>query len=473
MARSKTIRPSRPWHFIVLSCFLVLVALTGGGARADIQSLAILRPASVLVVGFGFWTLRRNQFREFRVPFLLISTAFLIAAIHLIPLPPAIWNLLPGRALVAEVDRSVGLGPVWRPLSMVPSETWNALYALAVPLAVLVLAAQIARERRFQLLELFIGLGLASGLLGMLQVVGTPGGALYFYDVTNRESAVGLFSNRNHQAIFLACVFPMLAVYASSGINSVEQYRTRSWTAVAIGAVLVPLLLVTGSRTGLILGLLGLGSVPLLFDRPRLDRPSKRRHTKKITNYLVAGFAVLGLGTLTFLFSRAQAFERIIAPDQTDQIRLSIWGPIAQMAWKYFPVGSGIGSFAEVYQIDEPNSLLSPGYLNHAHNDWLELWMTGGVPAVALVAVAIAAWAMASVNAWRSKNFHKRDILFARLGSIILVLLAAGSVVDYPLRSPIMACFAVVAALWTSGRENAEPERRKNGGYLDHARLAP
>lgn len=473
MARSKTIRPSRPWPFIILCGFLILVSLTGGGARGDIQSLAILRPAAVLAAGYAFWGLKKSRFSEFRVPFLLMAATFLIVGLHLLPLPPSIWSQLPGRTLVAEVDRSIGLGLVWRPISMVPSETWNALYSLAVPLAVLVLTVQIGRERRFQLLNLFIALGLASGLLGMFQVVSTPGGVLYLYDVTNKESAVGLFSNRNHQAIFLACIFPMLAVYASSGIKSVEQFRMRSWIAIVAGAVLVPLLLVTGSRAGLILGLAGLGSVPLLFYRPHLDRPAKRRQTKKITLYAIAGFAVIGLGVLTFLFSRAQALERIIAPDQTDQIRLSFWGPIARMAWKYFPIGSGIGSFAEVYQIDEPNGLLGPTYLNHAHNDWLEAWMTGGLPAMVLVAAAIAAWIVASAKAWRSKDFRKRDILYARMGSTIIVLLAAGSVVDYPLRSPIIACFAVVVVLWANGQETVESDKRKNGGILEHAQLAP
>ena len=473
MARPKFPNRERPWPYIILCGFLGLVFLTGGGSRPDIQSLVLLRPVAVLVVTYGLWGLRRGHIRDFQFVLGMMTAIFLLVSAHLVPLPPSIWSHLPGRDLLVEVDRLAGLGSVWRPISMVPSATWNAFYSLFVPLAVLLLAVQITREQRFQLLLVFIVVGLASGLLGMLQVVGTPGGVLYLYNVTNSESAVGLFSNRNHQAILLACLFPMLAVYASSAIRTVEQHRTRSWIALVAGAVIIPLLLVTGSRAGLILGLLGIGSVPMLYRKPLLDRPAKRKNTKKITLYLAAGFFVIGLGTLTFLFSRAQAFERIIAPDQAEDIRLSIWAPIADMAWKYFPFGSGIGSFVEVYQIDEPLRLLVPSYLNHAHNDWLELYMTGGLPALLLTGITLVAWVRASAIAWRSPLFRQRDVLYSRLGSIILLILAGGSIGDYPLRAPILACFAVVAALWTNGRAPQEIKRGKNGGTLEHARLAP
>lgn len=449
-----------------------LVFLTGGGSRPDIQSLVLLRPVSVLVAAYGLWGLRKHHIRDYGFAFGMMAGIFLLVGLHLVPLPPAIWSQLPGRDLLVAVDRTAGLGSVWRPISMVPSATWNAFYSLFAPLAVLLLAVQVTREQRFQILLVFLAFGLASGLLGMLQVVGAPGGALYFYNVTNGESAVGLFSNRNHQAILLACLFPMLAVYASSGIRTVEQHRTRSWIALVAGAVIIPLLLVTGSRAGLILGLLGIASAPMLYRKPQFDRPAKRKNTKKITLYLAAGFFVIGLGTLTILFSRAQAFERIIAPDQAEDIRLAIWGPIADMAWKYFPFGSGIGSFVEAYQIDEPAHLLVPTYLNHAHNDWLELYMTGGLPALFLIGIAVAAWARAAARSWRFPQFRQRDVLYSRLGSVILFLLAAGSVGDYPLRAPILACFAIVAALWTNGRATQDMTLGKNGGTLEHARLA-
>ena len=453
-----------------------MVFLTGGGSRADIQSLVVLRPAAVLACGFGLWTLSRGHLRQYRFLFAFAGAIFFVVILHLVPLPPSVWGSLPGRELIVEIDRVAGLDKVWRPISMVPSATWNALYSLFVPLAVLLLGVQLSREERFQLLPVFIALGLLSGFIGLLQVVGDPDGPLYFYNITNNGSAVGLFSNRNHQAIFLACLFPMLSVFAFAGLKTVEQWRFRLWASIAAGAVLVPLLLVAGSRAGLLIGLFGLAAVPLLYRKPVFERPAKRKGRRINLTYIFAAVGVVALGLLTILFARAQAFERLIALDQVEDLRLSVWGPIAQMSWKYFPIGSGVGSFVDIYQIDEPLGLLTPSYVNHAHNDWLEVFMTAGAIGLGLLAVALMAWARASYLAWRMASAGGRDASYARMASWVVLMMALGSVGDYPLRVPSITCFFIVAALWLFG-ERGKPNKpdmtgSNRDGSPDESRLA-
>jgi O-antigen ligase len=440
--------------FWLLIAFIAFTFLTGGGSRADIQSLIILRPLAVIACGVALLRLRWEQVTAHRFLFGMAAAVFTLVGLHLIPLPPSLWSLLPGRGIIAEIDKVAGLGSVWRPLSMVPSATWNALYALFVPLAVLLLGVQIEREDRFRLLIAILGAGFATGLVGMLQVLGAGDGPLYFYNVTNNGLAVGLFANRNHQGIFLACLFPVLAVFACAGIKTEEQGRFRLGLAIAASVVLVPLLLVTGSRAGLILGVVGLLSVPLLYRKSELLR-SKKAKVRRFNLPVVAGAVlVMALGALTMLMSRAEALQRLLASDKSDD-RLLVWPYIAEIAWKYFPVGSGIGSFIEVYRIDEPYALLSPIYTNHAHNDWLELYMTAGLAGLALLAVVIFAFAKATHRAWRSAPAKSRETMFARLGSILLVMIALGSIGDYPLRTPSLACIWVIAALWLSPARRA------------------
>jgi O-antigen ligase len=453
----------REYPFWALIIFLVLVFFTGGGSRADIQSLIILRPAAVVFVGIGLWGLKWDHVNAYRFLFAVTAAIFALLLLHLIPLPPSIWKAIPGRALAAEIDRVAEFGDVWRPISLVPSATWNAFYALFVPLAVLILAVQVTREQRFQLLPVIIGLGLFSGFWGMLQAIGPSDGPLYLYRITNKGAAVGLLSNRNHQAVFLACLFPMLAVYASVGIRTVEQAKIRAGLAIGAGVVLVPLLLVTGSRAGLIVGALGLLSVPLLYRRPEVTQPKKRKIQRFDPRYLIGVGGVFGLGVLTILMARAQAFERLMAQDQTEDLRFKMWGPIASMAEKYFPFGSGIGSFVEVYQIDEPLQLLSPNYVNHAHNDWLEVYLTVGLPGLLLLALIIFVWARASYRAFQTTQSVGRDAVYAQSAAIIVALLALASVADYPLRVPILACVFVIVAVWLSGVQAYVP--KKSGSF--------
>lgn len=448
MSRIASSRAKPSLQFWILAGFLVFVFLLGGGGRSDIQSLAILRPVSVLVCGVALYTLSRETVRENASLFWFFGGCFSLVALHLIPLPPSIWGALPGRQPLVAVDVAVGLRHLWRPLSMVPSDTWNALYSLFTPLAVLLLGVQLPREDRFRLLYVLIAFGLATGLIGLLQVVGPPDSALYLYKVTNNGSAVGLFANRNHQAVYLACLFPMLSLYAFSGVRTAEQQTIRLWSAVSLIIILIPLMLVTGSRAGLLLTILGLASLRPLYRAPQLDRPAKRKGSNRRFAYLVAAFGIVGLSLLTVLFSRAQAFERLLAADRASDIRLSVWGPIARLAWQYFPFGSGVGTFATVYQIDEPTALLSALYLNHAHNDWLEILMTAGLPGALLAATALFWWASRCLSAWLPGGKRGREVDFARLGSFILLMLGLASISDYPARIPSIMCLVVIAGLW-------------------------
>ena len=445
--RVSQLRHAGSTRFWILAAFITLTLLIGGGSRPDIQSLIVLRPVAVLLCGYALLSLNRDHLRGFGILFGLTAAIFLSVAVQLIPLPPSIWMRLPGRDLIADIDRVAALGAVWRPITLHPVGTWNALFSMFVPIGVLLLAVQITREERFRLLYLFCALGLASGLLGLIQISGPIGGPLYLYTHTNDSSAVGLFANRNHAAVFLACLFPMLALLASAGITRGDELRRRSWAAIAIGFFLVPLILVTGSRAGLLIGLAGLVSVPFLYRAPIAWPRSSRRWLV----FLLGGIALVGLVLLFVAFSRGEATTRLLE-SSSEEARFQFWGPILDLAWRYFPVGTGAGSFVEIFQIHEPYEMLRVNYLNHAHNDWLELLLTGGLPALALMIIAIAGLLLRSLRVWTSGDGGSRDIAIARMASVILLMLGIASIGDYPARTPSIMCLVMLAAVWLCGR---------------------
>ncbi len=444
--------------FWVLALFLGLVFLTGGGARADIGSLFILRSVAALVCAYGLFTLQWRDVTANRFLFGMAATILLLVGLHLVPLPASIWHGLPGRELIVQIDKTAGLGEVARPLATVPHAAWNALYALLVPLAVLILGVQLTREQRAYLLPLLIGIGLLSGLIGLIQAIGDPNGPLYFYRVTNNGAAVGFFANRNHQAVLLATLFPMLAAYACTGIKSAEAANAKLWGGVAFVAFLIPLILVTGSRAGLITGVIGLVSAVILYRRPQIATP-KRRGGKSSSpvnvRYLAIGFGLILIVGLSIILSRAEALDRLTQTDSVEEQRFLVWPIIAKIGTDFAPWGSGIGSFVEIYQVYEPKSLLDPTYLNHAHNDWLEVWMTAGIPGAILLALAIIAFVR---QTWRSLAANRKSgsqVVFARLGAVVVLIWALASIGDYPLRVPSLACVFVIAVLWMRGLDDA------------------
>lgn len=388
-----------------------------------------------------------------------IASIFALALLHLIPLPPSVWHNLPGRSEVIHIDTLAKLGPVWRPITLTPMNGWHSLTALFAPLAVILFGVQLSRAELFRLLPILIGLGALSGLIGIFQVIGDPRGPFYFYRITNNGSAVGLFSNRNHAAALLACLFPMLAVFASTATGSTDSQRTRQMIAIAIGIVLIPLILVTGSRSGLILAVVGLASAMLLYRRPVTGHSVRRSDDKLQFNPIIAlgGLAIVCVGFLTIFFSRAEAVNRMFTQSATEDLRAEFWPVAYNLIWKYFPVGSGSGSFVEAYQIVEPGASLSENYLNRAHNDFLETVITFGLPGVLLIAVGIGYYLWRCFKIWGETDQRRRSLTLSRMASLAILMIGIASFFDYPLRTPTMMCVFALLILWFGEASRIEP----------------
>lgn len=446
--------------FWLLAIYLTLVFLMGGGSRPDVQSLIILRPLAVTICGIALLSLQWEHVRAYRGIFAFTAATFLLIIVHFIPLPPSVWHGLPGRDLMIAVDRVAGIEGQWRPIALVPVLAWNAFYALFVPLAILLLGVQLTPEERYRLLLVVLGLGLFSGIWGLFQVLGAADGPLYLYRYTTNGAAVGLFANRNHQAVLLSCLFPMLAIFASFGDQNNKRNNLKKWLALGGGSFLIPLILVTGSRAGIFTGIIGLFLAFVLYRKP-LQIPSAAGSARQKINLVpfIIGFGTLLLATVTIIYSRAEAFRRLLTLDQGEELRWQIWEPISQMAMKYFPVGSGIGSFVQAYQIDEQDRLLGLTYVNRAHNDFLEIWLTAGVPGAILLALAALGLGRASYSAFKRSTVSSRSVSYARLGAVVLFILSFASVVDYPLRTPSIACLAVIALIWLRGEPMARVEK--------------
>lgn len=217
---------------------------------------------------------------------------------------------------------------------------------------------------------------------------------------------------------------------------------------LATAAVLCPLILVTGSRSGLLLALFGLGGAVLILAYGGIagSLPRMRRRNLAITAIAIGGLLVLGFAT--FYFARAEAIERLFTKSTIYDPRLDNWSVSRVLLTKYLPFGSGAGSFVEVYQIIEPDSQISPTYRNHAHNDILEIGITFGVAGLALVLAGILAYLRRTVPLWTSARIQGRSVIMARLASIALAMMVLASLTDYPLRTPLMMSVFVLCCLW-------------------------
>jgi lipoprotein signal peptidase len=444
--------------FWILAAWLALVFLLGGGSRSDIQSLILLRPVSVIVFGYGLVELTSDVVRQNRFVLSLAALWIALPLLQLVPLPPSIWHSLPGREIIVEIDRTARFGDIWRPMTMAPAATRNAFWSSFAPLATLVLAVQLTLHQQVRLVGIILVLGLASAFLGLVQLLSEPQGPFYLYAVTNNGAAVGLFANRNHQALLLASMIPMLFVWTRAH-RGVRRQRVlvglsaREIGALLAGLFLIPLILVTGSRSGMLCASIGLLTLPLFSETGQAGNFESGKIGPLRTALFLTG--LVGLVGLTIWLDRAEAFTRLVTSDPATDLRVRVLPTLWTMIGTHFPWGSGMGSFEKVYQIYEPDGLLSSKYMNHAHNDWLELALTGGVPGMLILAVAILGFGKRLVAVARARDGSPVNRL-GRLGLAVLGLILLASLSDYPLRVPSLACMAALLAVW-AGAAVAKP----------------
>lgn len=331
--------------------------------------------------------------------------------------------------------------------STMPEATWQSFFSLFSPLAVFLFATQLTRDELTLTLPVVVFIGTVSGIMGVLQLAGSTEGSLYLYRTTNNGSAVGLFANRNHAAVLLACLFPILAVFATrsrgtrSGGSNIQQL-----IAMSVAILLVPLILVTGSRAGMLTGIIGMIGGTVLYSS-QIPASNLQKKDGSRTFILVAT-VLLCLVFATIYFARAEALDRLFADANTASSRAEFWTSSVNLFWKYFPFGFGPGSFVSAFQNEEPVSLLSQSHLNRLHNDWLETGLTFGIPGILLMISGVVYYARRSFLLWFRMDGRRSAVVLGRMASILIAILGVASMSDYPLRTPAMMGLAAVVLLW-------------------------
>lgn len=437
-----------PWHKVRLGLIVAALcacALLGGSARVDVRWLLILRPLLIVFAAALALLPAGAGSRDLRGAGLLLGAFALTMLVQLVPLAPAVWEQLPGHRIYAQAAQLGGFTPNWHPISTSPWLTWNALLALLPAAVVLYGLRGLDARLEPRLVDAYLLLLGASTLLGLAQLAGILDGPPFRYAYVSPDSAVGFFANRNHQAAFLATGFPVLRLWTLLGKGPGAASR-RYFIAATAALFLLVVILVTGSRSGLLVAVASIAATimtaPLPLPQGRFS-PAQRR-------WIAAGaIAVpLALALLVIVFGKGLAFNRFVDDNLLAEKRVTFLPIMLDIARAFWPWGSGFGSFDPVFRSFEPEWALSARYFNHAHNDLLELILTGGLPAVAVLA-AFLLW-MGRRSLWAIRADVSEAALSARVGAIAASVWLLASLTDYPLRTPLAGAAFAIAVFWMS-----------------------
>lgn len=420
-------------------CAYVAVALVfgGGGSPSALAEILVQLAFAAALFAWIVWA---------RVPVSpvpaghgllawIAAVPLVLVALQLVPLPPVLWQALPGRALEARMLGLIDAEDSWRPLSIAPYQTLASLLAMIPPLLLVVAVARIGRHDRRVLLRLVAAVGIAGALLGVMQMAGSETG-FRLYEQANRGWVTGFFANRNAAADgFLVASMALAAVFAASADGQSRRPREFGIVVAALQFLLLAALVLTGSRAGIALSLVAL-VVQASFLRGTLER---RGRLAMIVVAALAAAAVVASFAISALPRLAGVASRFAA---SGDVRTKLWEDAWYAAWQYFPFGSGMGTFVEAFLPFEQLENIDASYPNRAHMDYLELLIEGGLPAIVALLVCIGLVLVLVRRAFTDRTVPRAHRVFAA-GTLAVV--ALHSIVDYPLRTMALASLAAIA----------------------------
>ncbi|MEZ5645283.1 MAG: O-antigen ligase family protein [Burkholderiaceae bacterium] len=419
---------------------VVLAPLIRGGNRGvaliGLEWLALLVLAGVQGGLREAWD---SGWRRWALALLMTSPLWL-GALHLVPLPPGWWAALPGRSPYAGMLDSLGLaGGAWQPLSLTPDATWASVLAGIPVLACLWLGLAAGQRQLHWLLRLWLLGALLQALLGLAQLGPFPAlhaGSLF-------KGVIGTFANSNHLASFLAMCLPLVVWQWRRSVdvqgNHEPNRDARGWLWAVVGFVLLLAVLAGQSRAGLGTALLATAGAVLLMPGSALRRWTLRWRVGVLALALLGGLATVGTEGL-------RRFEgQTLESDAS--MRQQNFAATARAAAAFWPAGSGMGSFAAVFPRFQP-AVAEGGFVEHAHSDYVQLLMEGGLPTALLMALALAllvtrALQLAGRLAQGRLQADEQRALAAGFGLLALLLHAW---VDFNLRIPALAMLGAFLA---------------------------
>ena len=433
------------WALVIVVAAGML--LGGGGVRFPMYEM-LIQLCAIAALVIGLLNIQSEESRNIRFPAFLLLAGGAIALIQIIPLPPGVWQMLPGRETLSELAELTGRADDWRALSLHPELTVQSAISLLVPLAILVCFSCLSELQRENVLFLIVILVAINILVSFAQVI-SGGTSFYLYSTTHEGLPIGLFANRNHTAqAMLICMFLLLGLILprekGEGLSA-----NRIMVIIGISLVLAFAIVATNSRTVSLLLL-----PALLFIGWQLVFHSASLKSRVIM--LAGGIAVVAAAIAVFFSGRFGAVNDLVDRFYAmEDHRFEFWPTAIETMCKYMPLGSGLGTFDIAFREHEPLSDVGTHFVNNAHNDFIEIAIETGILGPVLI-VAFIVWLVLRV----ARLPKRQPVALCAAAAVAGVLLH--SIVDYPIRTyAVLVPITILVAVLAHSRRGSAPVKRE------------
>ncbi|MFL6230482.1 MAG: O-antigen ligase family protein [Pyrinomonadaceae bacterium] len=292
-----------------------------------------------------------------------------------------------------------------QPISFDPFATHLAairFLALAIFLALLLRHTTNARRLR-ALACAVISVALLSALFGLARQVSQRGAEGFILPYLRPATGYAQFVNKNHYAFLAEMAFGLLAGLAAGLFAGRRAARGRVLIYVALAVPVWATLVLSNSRGGVLAMLCQVVFIALAYGAGRTKRrredetavtPRSRATTFALRVALACAlvaviiFGVIWVGgdPLAERMASVREETQVSSTDDPSRTgRAAIWEATWRLALAHPIAGTGFGGYwIAVTNFHDGSGALVP---QQAHNDYLELWASGGV-----ISVALAVW---------------------------------------------------------------------------------
>jgi O-antigen ligase len=378
----------------------------------------------------------------------LICSPLWLGLMYLVPIPLDLWLSISGREFYFQMLQTMQLVvPGSFSLSLTPAATWASVLAGVPIVAMFVVAQRLPMTAIKSLLLVLLAVATLQVLLSVLQLVYGLG-SIFYFDVTGTGSIVGSFANRNHLADLLTMSLPV-CMYVFFDQTKKKSTRKSASLIEPRKQVILPFLLFLGlsfllvllmtlSRGGIISGFIALGASIWIYLAALGSKASGRQRLA----YLGLSGVFIALATLAFSLDGIQARlgERFLIDAE---VRNAIARATVSAASQFWPWGSGLGSFEAVFPRFQP--AISIGYVEYAHNDYVQFVMELGVAGVVLMAIfaiLLSHQVLTFFRIYRTEHRLPNNVAMQSFCGVGLLAFLLHSWVDFNMHIPALAIIA-------------------------------
>ena len=358
-----------------------------------------------------------------------------LPVIYLVPLPTSIWELLPGTSIYVEILNQLPEKTSFHAITLYSGASLDAWVALIPVIAVFLFFVNSSYSQLIRLVYVVLAIAVFQSLLGLLQYTQGSESLLRFGMTGHADSGIGTYPNRNHLAGFLEMFLPLALMFFFVSVSQFAHSKRgrfaklavlgnmRSGVLFVVSVLLLLGIVFTRSRTGLALGMFGVLLTAFLL--LKLRSLTMVRKTTLITVVIVFTCAA-EIGLLP-------VFERLANQNPLSDSRWTLFASTWEGIRYFLPFGSGPGTFPYIYPRFQVPEIT--GFVNYAHNDYLQWLFEMGMGGGLLLLTAIWLFIMQWQYLWKGtkENPHILVQLSCGVGIILLLL---HSLVDFNLRIP-------------------------------------